>query len=161
MRMKVYLWVRKGKGKECITSLTIEKKPDSMSVVELTSRAGHAKASNKILCWHPHLHFEFRAEQSIKAGKGGFGVNDIQISLTEEQSEDLELKGYRLAKDLSTFGFNCRYAGRPYVLLCTLHLSSVSLWLYYDCTNITLLSYTHTTNLYLTIYSTLTLQSTR
>ena len=79
MRMKVYFWVRKGKGKDCITSLTVEKKPDSMSAVELTSRAGHAKASNKIICWHPHLHFEFRADQSIKDGKGGFGVNDIQV----------------------------------------------------------------------------------
>ena len=55
--------------------------------------------------WHQYLPFELHGGQSIKAGKGGFAISDVQIVTTEEAGEDLELKGYTLVQNMNEYGF--------------------------------------------------------
>jgi len=104
-RLKVFFWMMRGKGTDCITDLTIGRKPASSSMAQLKSRALGATVAFKSIIWHQHLHFEFCAEKSIKAGKGGFAISDVQVVATDDEAEDLEVKGYTLVADMSQYGF--------------------------------------------------------
>jgi len=104
-RLKVFLWAMKGKGVECITDMTVGPKPESCSIAQLKSRALGATVNFKQIIWHKHLHFEFRAEKSIKAGKGGFSISDVQVVTTDDEADELEVKGYTQVADMSQFGF--------------------------------------------------------
>ncbi len=84
MRMHIFLWFMRGKGAECITGISVKNKPDAMSMAQLKSRAISMTANNSLCVYHNHLPFELRGEKSIKAGKGGFAVTDIQVVFTEE-----------------------------------------------------------------------------
>jgi hypothetical protein len=106
LRLKSFLWVMKGKGKECLTSIQMKKKPGNVSLAEQKSRASSYDIKFIKCVWHQHLPFELHAGQSIKAGKGGFAVSDVQIVATEEAGEDLELKGYTLVQNMHEYGFN-------------------------------------------------------
>ncbi len=106
LRLKTFLWVMKGKGKDCYTSLSMKKKPLNTSLAELKSRASAYEIKFTKCVWHPHLPFELHGGQTIKAGKGGFAISDIQIVNTEEAGEDLELKGYTLIQNMQEYGFS-------------------------------------------------------
>lgn len=106
LRLKAFLWIMKGKGKDCLTSLTMKKKPANTSLAELKSRASAFEIKCVKCVWHQHLPFELHGGQTIKAGKGGFAISDIQIVNTEEAGEDLELKGYTLIQNMQEYGFN-------------------------------------------------------
>ena len=105
LRLKTYLWVMKGKGNECYTSLNMRKKPTNISLADQKSRASALDIKHVKCIWHQNLPFELHGGQSIKAGKGGFAISDVQIVTTEEAGEDLELKGYTLVQNMQEYGF--------------------------------------------------------
>jgi len=106
MRMQVCLWFMKGAGAECITNIEVKNKPDGMSMAQLKSRAKSMNANNNRCIWHVHLPFEIRGKQSIKAGKGGFAITDIQLAFTDDEGDEFELKGYTKSGDLQKWGFH-------------------------------------------------------
>jgi len=112
MQMDLYLWVKRGRGNECITDFTISKRPEGLSLNRLRERASSNSAKGIKIAWHPHLPIEIQGHQSILQGSGGFAVSDLKIlqkpADKNDKSEEhkLFLKGYRVVERLAHFGFD-------------------------------------------------------
>ena len=105
IRLKVFLWVMRGKGSDCFTALTVGSKPKDASTSQLKSRAIGASVNFKKIIWHQHLAFELCAALTIKAGQGGFAISDLRVVYTEDECDDLEVKGYIRVGDMTQYGF--------------------------------------------------------
>lgn len=112
LALEVYLWVRRGRGNECITHFEIKEKPAGLSLNKLRERASHSSANGIKIAWHPHLPIEIHGHQTILQGIGGFAVSDLKILLKpaakndRSEEEKLAMKGYRVVERLYKYGFD-------------------------------------------------------
>lgn len=84
MQIDVYVWVLYGSGVDCICELNICPKPAHTSNAAMKLRETDFRRTHVKLIWHPQLHFEMRAERSVKQGKPAFAIQNLQITSTPE-----------------------------------------------------------------------------
>lgn len=82
MQLQFYLWCKRGTGPECICELDVKQKPQGMSNVALRARANKLRHECVRIAWNGNVHIEVLGKCTIKMGKGGFAVRDIEIAYT-------------------------------------------------------------------------------
>lgn len=103
---KMYMWMKKGTGLNCICEMKFQVRPTNKSLVKYKERNSQLAASDVKVIWHDLWHIECLGACTIKQGKGGFAINDLKLTKTEEEGDELLDKGWKMMVDMSTLGFN-------------------------------------------------------
>lgn len=101
----VCLWVKHGKGSECICDLDVAEKPQESSLLALKARANIHSFNGVQVAWHEKVHVEVHGICSLKQGKSGFAIQDIRICTTLDDGIKAQEDGYRLIMDLLKWNF--------------------------------------------------------
>lgn len=101
----VCLWVKQGKGFECICDLECAEKPSESSLLALKARANIQSFNGVQIAWHENVHVEVHGICSLKQGKSGFALQDIRVCSTLEDGIKAQEDGYRLICDLLKWNF--------------------------------------------------------
>ena len=94
LELAMHLWVRNGRGVECICVLDVGEKPKT-SIVSLKARDKDLRKKGFRLAWHKNIHIEFKGECTVMNGKGGFAVRDLKIAYDEAEEHRLERDGFQ------------------------------------------------------------------
>lgn len=107
MLLNVYLWVKYGKGADCICQMEVVPKPKNISNAGMKSREEVYKEQHVILAWHPHIHFEIRAVRSIRQGRPEFAIQEVKVITSQKEFDAFSLQTkYRCLRDLAELGFD-------------------------------------------------------
>lgn len=104
--MQVYLWIAKGSGKNCLTTLSVSPKGAGISLVKTKAINEQKRANNEHVAWHPNVPFEVIGLRGINRGEGGFAVREIRVATNAIEEEECVDKGLKMAADLTQFGFS-------------------------------------------------------
>merc|ERR1711871_251152 len=102
LELGIYLWVRNGRGVECICEVNVSEKPKT-SIVALKAREKDYRQKGFRVAWHKNIHVEFKGECTVLNGKGGFAVRDLKIAHQEEEEYLLEKQGFQLIGSLHKY----------------------------------------------------------
>jgi hypothetical protein len=103
---KMYMWMKKGTGLDCICEMKFQVRSTSKSLVRYKERNSQLAANNVKVTWHNLWHIECLGACTIKQGNGGFAINDLKFTRTEDEGDELIDIGWKMMVDMSTLGFN-------------------------------------------------------
>lgn len=101
----VCLWVKQGKGMECICDVECAEKPKESSLLALKARQNIQSFNGIQVAWHEKVHVEVHGVCSLKQGKSGFAIQDIRVCATLDDGIKAQAEGYRLICDLLKWNF--------------------------------------------------------
>ena len=105
-KLGIYMWVKYGNGNDCFTQLIFQHRKTSMSQIKYKSRCSQLAAEHVIVTWHPLVSVDIQGVRTIKQGNGGYAINDIKCTDTEEEGDALLDAGWKKLANLSTLGFS-------------------------------------------------------
>jgi hypothetical protein len=103
--LSIHLWVKAGKGQDCICDLMPQEKPKNTSLFALRGRCNTYSQRGVQIAWHESVHVEVHGICSLKQGKSGFAVQDIRICSTPEEIHQAQQDGFRNTGELMKFNF--------------------------------------------------------
>jgi len=104
--MQVYLWIAKGSGKKCLTTLSVSANAPGISLVKTKSINEQKKANSEYVAWHPNVPFEISGIRGITRGEGGFAIREIRVATNAVEEEECVDRGLKMVADLTKFGFS-------------------------------------------------------